>query len=295
MSGLLSSFAAVILGAAGAAPAKDTYPNSRLLMEPGPLAKAVAHNKVHVVDTRPLEKYKAGHILHATRVDPAAWSKQFLTKRDKAAWEKLLGGVGIDVDTTVVVYGDDFRETARVWWILRYWGVRDVRMLNGGWQGWLAEGGKQETGVAQKPYHAPKKAKLTPLGRRLAVKDQLLESLKTKHYQIADARSRNEYCGVAKTAKRNGAIPGAHRLEWSDLIDKKTQRFKSPAELTRLLKKAGIDLDKPTVTYCQSGGRASVLAFALELMGAKDVRNYYRSWSEWGNTKETPIEKPEEN
>ena len=46
---------------------------------------------------------------------------------------------------------------------------------------------------------------------------------------------------------------------------------------------------KPAATYCQSGGRAAMLAFTLELMGGKDVRNYYKSWAEWGNADDTPI------
>jgi thiosulfate/3-mercaptopyruvate sulfurtransferase len=96
---------------------------------------------------------------------------------------------------------------------------------------------------------------------------------------------------VTKLAKRGGAIPGAKHLEWSDLLDKKTQRFKSPAALSRLFKQAGIDPKKPAVTYCQSGGRASVMAFALELMGAKGVQNYYPGWAEWGNAADTPVEK----
>jgi len=94
------------------------------------------------------------------------------------------------------------------------------------------------------------------------------------------------------TAKRNGAIPGAIHKEWTEVIDKKTQRFKSPEELSKLFEEAGIDLNKSSVTYCQSGGRAAVMAFALELMGGKSVRDYYRSWSEWGNAEDTPIERP---
>ena len=52
---------------------------------------------------------------------------------------------------------------------------------------------------------------------------------------------------------------------------------------------AGINLDQPTATHCQGGGRASVMAFGLELMGAKDVSNYYKSWGEWGNADDTPV------
>src|SRR5438034_8322801 len=57
----------------------------------------------------------------------------------------------------------------------------------------------------------------------------------------------------------------------------KTHRFKSADELARILMDRKIDLDKPVVTYCQSGGRAAVVAFTLELMGGRQVKNYYRS------------------
>jgi thiosulfate/3-mercaptopyruvate sulfurtransferase len=119
-----------------------------------------------------------------------------------------------------------------------------------------------------------------------------LKSLPKRDFQIVDARSESEYCGDANTAKRNGPIPGAIHKEWTEVIDKKTQRFKSPQELAKLFQEAGINLEQPSVTYCQSGGRAAVMAFALELMGVKSVRNYYRSWSEWGNAEDAPIEKP---
>ena len=101
------------------------------------------------------------------------------------------------------------------------------------------------------------------------------------------------HCGVADTAKRNGTIPGATHLDWTDLIDAKTKRYKTAEELSALFKAKGIDPAKPAVTYCQSGGRASVMAFALELMGGRPAANYYRSWSEWGNADDTPVVKPE--
>ena len=110
--------------------------------------------------------------------------------------------------------------------------------------------------------------------------------------QIVDARSVAEYCGEETKAKRGGSLPGARHLEWSDLLDKTTKRFKSAEELGKLFQERSLNLDQPSVTYCQSGGRASVMTFALELMGAKDVRNYYKSWAEWGDADDTPIVKP---
>jgi thiosulfate/3-mercaptopyruvate sulfurtransferase len=124
----------------------------------------------------------------------------------------------------------------------------------------------------------------------LATKEQLLDSLKESKLQIVDARSEKEFCGIEKlTNKRAGAIPGAKQLEWIDLLDNDTQRFKSATNLRKLFEEAGIALDRPTATHCQSGGRAAVMVFGMELMGAKEVSNYYPSWAEWGNALDTPI------
>jgi thiosulfate/3-mercaptopyruvate sulfurtransferase len=279
---------ALLLPAADGKPAGYARPN--LLIEPAALARADARKRV-ILDTRSPEQCRAGHVPGAVLVDARGWARAFAAGRDRDAWAKRIGGLGIDVDTPVVVYGSPrSSETGRVWWILRYWGVRDVRLLNGGWPGWVAAGGK-----VQKDEVAPKAvtARLKAHPELLATKEQLLGWLKGRSGpQVLDARSLGEYCGTAAKAKRGGAIPGAKHLEWSDTIDPKTGKFKSAAELGKLLEEAGIDPARPAVTYCQSGGRAAVLAFVLELMGGKEVRNYYRSWSEWGNDPKTPIVKP---
>ncbi|MFO0938363.1 MAG: rhodanese-like domain-containing protein [Gemmataceae bacterium] len=169
--------------------------------------------------------------------------------------------------------------------------MRDARLLNGGWIGW--EKGKHPTDKAA-PKIMASEFKAVAAPRRMATKEELLKSLPGANLQIVDARSEDEFCGIDSLKnKRAGAMPGAKQLEWIDLIEKDTHRFKSPGELKKLFDAAGIKLDRPTATHCQSGGRASVMAYGLELMGAKDVRNYYKSWSEWGNTDETPIVKPE--
>ena len=262
-----------------------------MLIEAAELAKYVKEPATHflVLDTRAETDYKAGHIPFATSVDVGAWSENFVSGMDDKAWEKRLAGVGISTDMHVIVYGDDSREYCRFWWLLRYAGVSDVKVLNGGWKAWQSAGGPVDNMNIKRIV---KQAKLSAQPGRLATKDQVLEGLKDKRFQIIDARSDKEFCGETKTTNRSGAMPGAIHLEWTDLLDAKTQRFKTQEELAKLFKDAGIDLNKPMVTYCQSGGRASVIAFGLELMGAKDVRNYYKSWAEWGNAEDTPIETP---
>jgi thiosulfate/3-mercaptopyruvate sulfurtransferase len=136
------------------------------------------------------------------------------------------------------------------------------------------------------------KPDLAPVADRLATKEQILESLVGASLQIVDARSAGEFCGDEKLKnQRAGAIPGAKHLEWDDLLDPETGKFLPAPVLSDLFANSGVDLAKPTATHCQSGGRSSVMAFGMELMGAEHVRNYYRSWQEWGNAADTPVEK----
>jgi thiosulfate/3-mercaptopyruvate sulfurtransferase len=281
---------------------EGTYPRPELLMEPAELAKpAVAKNFI-ILDARPWKQYEAGHIPRAMWVDHDAWSKEFAERRDESEWTTKLARLGIlspgedAEDVKVVVYDDNrSKEAARIWWILRYWGFKEARLLNGGWKGWSSAG--YEVSERERLFLLPGRRGfhgLAARSKRLATKEEVLKALKETESQIVDARSMAEHCGTATTAKRNGTIPGSRHLEWSDLLDAKTQRFKSAGELRKLFRDASIDPDRPTVTYCQSGGRAAVMAFTLELMGAKDVRNYYRSWAEWGNAEDTPVVQPKQ-
>jgi thiosulfate/3-mercaptopyruvate sulfurtransferase len=281
--------AAAVVAAATAVHSAD-YPRPDLLVEPGGLTCPEAARFV-ILDAREKTKYTAGHVPGARWVDHAEWAKGFGDGQDAAGWAKRIGALGIGTDTPVVVYDDNrSKDAARIWWVLRYWGVKDVRLLNGGWVGWAA--GKHPTATAE-PRFPPVAFSAVAAPNRLATKDDLLKSLGGGSLQIIDARSEKEFCGIdALNNKRAGAIPGAKQLEWIDLIDPVTHRFKPPAELAKLFDAAGVRLDRPTATHCQSGGRAAVMAYGLELMGAKDVRNYYKSWSEWGNADDTPVVKP---
>src|SRR5262249_61595886 len=148
------------------------------------------------------------------------------------AWARRIGELGIDKEARVVVYDDNAsKDAARIWWILRFWGMRDVRLLNGGWGAWKATNGPLATDDVKPPF---RKLSLSAQAERLATKEQVLDALKHPGTQIVDARSRAEYCGEEMTAKRNGAIPGARHLEWRAVIDDATQRFKRAEALAEL-------------------------------------------------------------
>jgi thiosulfate/3-mercaptopyruvate sulfurtransferase len=268
---------------------KTEYPRPELLLEPTALAKPEIAKQFIVLDARSQKAFDESRVAGARWVDAAAWAKAFKDGKDAQGWSARIGNLGVSADSRVVVYDDNsFNEAARIWWILRYWGVEEVRLLNGNWTTWKKTGLPIATG---KPKPAsPVQFTAKPRFERLATKGQLLASLKNRSLQIVDARSEGEFCGIdQRKNKRAGAIPGAKHLEWIDLIDTKTQSFKTPDQLRKLFAEAQIKLDRPTATHCQSGGRASVMAFAMELMGAPAVSNYYASWGEWGNADDTPI------
>ncbi len=222
-------------------------------------------------------------------VDAAEWAKAFGAGRETAAWSGRIGGLGIGPASKVVVYdGGSVKDAARIWWILRYWGVRTpVCSTADGRAGkrpdLAVEAGKPQAAAAT-TFQA------VPHASRLVDKKQLLAALGSGSLQIVDARSEGEFCGTDRqTNKHAGAIPGAKHLEWLDLIDQQTRRFKTAEELRPLFCRANIELQRPTAAHCQSGGRAAVMVFAMELMGAGGVSSYYAGWGEWGNADDTPI------
>jgi thiosulfate/3-mercaptopyruvate sulfurtransferase len=269
------------------------YPRGELLVSPSQLSKDSLRSQAPtiVLDVRPKADYEAGHVPSAQWLSVAQWSKSFDDGRDPESWTKRIADLGISNDSQVIVYDDgNAKDAARVWWLLRYWGVRNARLLNGGFAAWRSDSLPLQNQSNESPRRGNFKAE--PEKDRLATKQSILTSLKEGgNLQIVDSRSEGEFCGTEPGAnKRGGAIPGAKNLEWSELLDSKTKRFKPASELREIFKQAGVDLDKPTAAHCQSGGRSSVMVFGMELMGADHVANYYRSWAEWGNADDTPIE-----
>ena len=273
------------------ADAKPAYAKPAMLVEPAELKKKDAAKRFVILDVRTHKAYVAGHIPGAVWVDLTAWDRLMTANTKADGWADRLAEVGIDGSIPVAIYGDSkSREAARAWWILRQQGVADVRLVQGDWAGYKKAGGA----ISEDPIiSVVVKPDLKPAKNRLLTKSEILAGLKAgKLDQLIDARTTGEYCGDTKSAKRGGSIPGAKHLDWTDTLDPKTGRFKPAGEMKKLFEDAGIALDKPTATYCQSGGRAAVMAFAFELMTGKPAKNYYRSWAEWGNDPDTPVVTP---
>ncbi|MGA9136977.1 MAG: 3-mercaptopyruvate sulfurtransferase [Methylovirgula sp.] len=178
---------------------------------------------------------------------------------------------------------------ARVWWTLRIYGAKDVKILAGGLTKWKAEGRALEAGEVQR---APREFAVA--FDRAGVVD--LETVKRASAegspQIVDARPAARFRGEAPEPRpgvRSGHIPGSFSLPWREIAADGEMR--SPQEIAAAFAKAGVDLGKPVITTCGSGVTAAILLLALESAGKKEVALYDGAWSEWGARTDLPIAK----
>ncbi|HEU5203809.1 MAG TPA: sulfurtransferase [Candidatus Limnocylindrales bacterium] len=231
------------------------------------------------------------------------WTSQLADgiRRDIATKEdlsELLSQSGIGPDTTIVLYGDNNNWFAAwAYWQLRLFGLRDVRILNGGRKYWLDNGLPVTTDV---PSYSPTGIQLgDPDFSLRAFRDDVLPRLGDPNLALVDVRSPAEFNGeviappgMSETAQRAGHIPGAASIPWAQTV-REDGTFKSREELAALYEGKGITADKDIIAYCRIGERSSHSWFVLhELLGYQRVRNYDGSWTEYGSLVGVPIENP---
>ena len=243
-------------------------------------------------------QFERGHIPGAQNV---AWHTDLVetVSRDIAGPDKfaaLVRRLGIDRDTTVVLYGDNNNWFA-AWgaWVFAQYGLVDnVKLLDGGRKKWEAEKRPLDTRTAEVAASRFEASPASP-ALRARLSDVLAVARKERDEQILDIRSPDEFsgkviapAGVPELAIRAGHIPGSVNVPWGKAVNP-DGTIKSPAELKALYAAAGIDGTKPVITSCRIGERSSHSWFVLSRILGYPVRNYDGSWTEYGNTVGVPV------
>jgi len=208
--------------------------------------------EVVLVDIDGEAGYQRGHIPGAVMLssnyerDPGTGLvSTFPPDRFAAACQNL----GIGDDTQVVAYDNNSSlYAARFWWVLNHYGHTNVKVLDGGWRRWVAEGRSVSFG----PSAARTGMKFTPQtdDSILGTLDQVREACGGGDSVIWDVRTSSEYDGtVSRSGLRPGHIPGAINLEWLDLMDRETHCFKPLEEIRSILNDRGITPDKAVFAY----------------------------------------------
>ena len=241
--------------------------------------------------------YERGHIQgavnfkwHTDLVDPV--------KRDIASkenFEKLLRQAGINNDSTIIIYGDSNNWFA-AWgaWVFDIYGVKNVKLLDGGRKKWEAEK-RPLTPLATQVAAGNIKVSDANNALRARLIDVVAVANKKSDTALVDIRSNDEFtgkifapAGVQELAIRAGHIPGAVNVPWGQAVAE-DGTFKSAEELRKVYAAVGIDGKKPIITYCRIGERSSHTWFALSKILGYNVRNYDGSWTEYGNSVGNPV------
>ncbi|MDA4122152.1 MAG: sulfurtransferase [Thaumarchaeota archaeon] len=260
-----------------------------------------ANVRIAEVDYDPAANYAVGHIPGAVLFD---WKKDINDplRRDilsKEQLEALFGNSGITKDTWVILYGD-FNNwfAAFAFWTFKYYGVEKVKILNGGRKKWLLEDKPVTKDVQTYPKTDFKAS--NPNEKLRVFRDDVSHALGKHDKVLVDVRGPKEFSGEilappeypTEHAQRGGHIPGAKNIPWGQTVNDADGTFKTKEEISALYLPKGVTADKEVITYCRIGERSSHSWFVLTyLLGYTNVRNYDGSWTEWGNSIRSPIEK----
>jgi thiosulfate/3-mercaptopyruvate sulfurtransferase len=279
-----------------------SYKHAEVLVDTNWVNEHLKDSKVRIaeVDYDSTANYNLGHVPGAVLYD---WRKDMNdpVARDilsKEKFEELLGRSGVTNDTTLVLYGD-FNNwfAAFAFWIMKYYDVEKVVLMNGGRKKWIAED-RQMTRDTPSFTRTQFKASGPDQGIRTYM-DYVRKSLNQPNKVLVDVRSPTEFTGEITAppeypnehAQRGGHIPSAVNIPWSQAV-KDDGTFKSEQDLSNLYQSKGVTSDKEVITYCRIGERSSFTWFVLKyLLGYPDVKNYDGSWTEWGNMIRNPIQK----
>jgi len=198
--------------------------------------------------------------------------------------------MGVGDGHQVVVYdGSGLFSAARVWWLFRLMGKRDIAVLDGGLPKWVAEGRPvEDLPPVVRDRH------MTVQRQAHMIKDvtQVAAASKLQDYTIIDARAAGRFSGLEAEPReglRSGRIPNSKNVPFGNVLnDDKT--MKSPEAMKAVFDAADVDLKKPVITTCGSGVTAAVLCLALERMGHKNHALYDGSWTEWGMYSDLKVE-----
>jgi len=281
---------------------QGSYKHPEVLVETSWVKEHLNDPNVRIaeVDYDPTANYNLGHVPGAVLFD---WKKDMndpLTRDilSKSQLEELLSKIGLVPDSTLILYGD-FNNwfAAFAFWILKYYQVDKVALMNGGRKKWLVEDGQvtrdqrsySRTAFKVRGTDETIRAYLDAMKKRLGQRESVLVDVRSPAEFTGEITAPPEYPN--EHAQRGGHIPGAVNIPWSQAV-KEDGTFKTPEELRKLYEGKGVTADKDVVTYCRIGERSSFTWFVLKyLLGYPKVKNYDGSWTEWGNMVKNPIEK----
>lgn len=207
--------------------------------------------------------------------------------------EKFMSKVrklGVGDGHQIIIYDSHgLFSAARVWWLFKVMGQKNVAVLDGGLPKWLREG---RTVDSSSPLIRDRHMFVKYHDEMVKDVTQVSSASKLGDFEILDARSAGRFRGEEPEPRpglRAGHIPGSKNIFYGDLLNE-DGTLKSQDKLVEHFKAKAVNLDKPVITSCGSGVTAAIINLALDRIGKTDHALYDGSWTEWGMYPTVPVE-----
>lgn len=277
--------------------------DAQILVSTKWLAKRLENAEVRVLDAswylpgmnrNPIIEYEKRHIPNARffDIDDISDNRSELPHMVPPI-EKFMSKVrklGVGDGHQVIVYDcSGMFSAARVWWLFKMMGHKNIAVLNGGLPKWISDGFPVND---KPPIIRDRHMMVDQISSYVRDVTQVAAASKLGDHEIVDARSPGRFRGEENEPReglRRGHIPNSKNVFFKSLLNE-DQTFKNTTELKRVFYSAGVDMTKPVITTCGSGVSAAVLNLGLELIGKTDHSLYDGSWTEWGMSPALPLE-----
>jgi thiosulfate/3-mercaptopyruvate sulfurtransferase len=246
-------------------------------------------DRLVVLDLSDLPTYREGHVpgaIHAwwqDWIDPYSdiYGVLLGTRNDPNAREDLLNRLGIDNGSIVVAYdADQNRYAAHMVWILRYLGLPEASVLDGGLGAWRGARESSSTDGADPRDAEP--VTLAPATDWTVPWDEMVDRYSDPTLTIVDVRTDDEADDDLNGLLHHGMIPGAIRLPWTRSLRDEAGRLLAPDTLAAQFRDAGILPEDEVAVVARFGVEAGQTWLVLSLLGYERVRVFDRGWAHWG-------------
>ena len=235
-----------------------------------------------LISARKPADYKKVHIINAVNIDHKKLYKDVPVKsvlKPTADIAKIFGSKGVRESNNIVIYDNGTgKYSGRLYWILKYMGAKNVKILDGHLAAWKA---------ARKPVtRMPTKVKpvtfTANVNKGMNVDLAYVKKAKANSNTIlVDVRSPEEFNGIKESKIRKGTIPGSVNLEFKLMLNSK-KMLKSKEELAKIFKSKGITSDKEVILFCETSVRAGIVYLALtSVLDYPKIKVYDGAYYEW--------------
>ena len=242
--------------------------------------KIKAKENLTIISVRKPADFKKSHLKNALNVDLKKLAsevepKGILKSTDEIA--TILGKAGIDGTGLIVVYDDGkMKYAGRFYWILKYLGVENVKVMHRDLKKWQAA----RLPVTKSPT-AVKAKTFTPKVNKAIFVDEAYVKANKASALLLDVRPPDEFNGTSTKPVSKGHIPGAVNMEYTQIL-KADGSVKSKAEIEGIAKGLGATADKEIILYCGTSTRAGIVYMAFTtILGYKNVKVYEGAYNEW--------------